>query len=365
MKIGVVSNMNLRARPHLYRIVESISNHGSAVVFFGLEDEDTVSLKNLEHKCVHKRKSRYGFLIEMIVQFKAVFFVTKRSYLDLIIATHPYSLLLVTSVTRFRRNLKIIYYPGELYDARNLWHLRLIEHICYGSVGSLIVPNKPRLEYLINKYGERRGFILPNSTKDFPHFSRKNRNTGKDKLRLVYLGTSNIERRCLDTLISAIDKYSGDIELKLALGGRENNILKVKNLLINAVNSSRFHLLDYIPYPGHFEHMVDADVGVMLYHPDVSLNYKFCEPNKLYEYTMMGLAVLSSDQEHLKAEVDHFNFGVTVDPLSEVAILQGLKKLHRLKNNESNKRARLWFKDRGNYSKHSENLITWLTNEAR
>jgi glycosyltransferase involved in cell wall biosynthesis len=358
MKILLVSNTEFRKRPHLVRLVNLLVSRGIDVSFLGVGKDNIASegINNIQHLKVSG--DRLNLLFIPLIQANII---TRAKKLDIIIATHPYSLLSSTLSRIFQgQAVPICYYPGEIYDGSGLWHLRLIEKMCFSSVKSIISPNIPRLDYLVQRFGDRPYFILPNSTPDMSEFSNYVPASSDREMRLIYLGTSNVIRRCLDTLIMAVDKANFNVSLMIAVGGREENINEIKGLISNTVNQDRFEFLDYVQYPRHFDYMKSADVGVMLYHPDISLNYKFCEPNKLYEYSMMSLPVISSNHEHLVEKVEKYDFGVCVDPLSVDSILDGLQRIKKSDMMHLRKNARNWFLDHGSYKIHTENLINWI-----
>ena len=59
------------------------------------------------------------------------------------------------------------------------------------------------------------------------------------------------------------------------------------------------------------EYTASADVGIC-YIQDSSLSYRYCMPNKLFEYIMAGLPVMISDLPEMKRVVDAHRIGVTV-----------------------------------------------------
>ena len=68
-----------------------------------------------------------------------------------------------------------------------------------------------------------------------------------------------------------------------------------------------------------------ADVGLALLHPDS--NYMRSLPTKMFEYMMMGKAVVVSDFPLWKQILDDAQCGIAVDPLSPTAALDAVKRL--------------------------------------
>lgn len=56
----------------------------------------------------------------------------------------------------------------------------------------------------------------------------------------------------------------------------------------------RIHLKPLIPYEQMFDYLLCADIGVMLYQPDIQ-NHIFAFPMKMYDYMLAGLPVIGPD----------------------------------------------------------------------
>jgi glycosyltransferase involved in cell wall biosynthesis len=71
---------------------------------------------------------------------------------------------------------------------------------------------------------------------------------------------------------------------------------------------------------------VDADMGFILFR-NTCLNHYYSLPNKLYEYMMAGVPIVSSDFPELRRVIDHAGSGVTVNPDSRNSIAAAVEKL--------------------------------------
>jgi len=70
----------------------------------------------------------------------------------------------------------------------------------------------------------------------------------------------------------------------------------------------------------------EADIGVIPYVP-VSLNNRFCLPNKLFEYMMAGLAIAGSDLPELRRIILGHDLGVVFNPEDPQDIARALNEL--------------------------------------
>ncbi|MFA7289613.1 MAG: glycosyltransferase [Melioribacteraceae bacterium] len=69
-----------------------------------------------------------------------------------------------------------------------------------------------------------------------------------------------------------------------------------------------------------------ADIGIALIE-NISVSYYHALPNKLFEYIMAGLPVLSCPLPQMKKIVEEYNAGIIADPDNEDEVISGIKKL--------------------------------------
>ena len=69
-----------------------------------------------------------------------------------------------------------------------------------------------------------------------------------------------------------------------------------------------------------------ADLGFCLIE-DLCLSYRYCLPNKFFEYAMAGLPILVSDLPEMRKLVEQYDCGVVCESLTPDGIVNGLKKL--------------------------------------
>ena len=84
----------------------------------------------------------------------------------------------------------------------------------------------------------------------------------------------------------------------------------------------------------------DANMGLLFYE-DISLNHRYCLPNKLFDYFMAGLPVLASSQlTEVRGIVAQYNAGMSVpnNPAEIIAAVESIdtSKISRFKKNLGN-----------------------------
>ena len=107
--------------------------------------------------------------------------------------------------------------------------------------------------------------------------------------------------------------------------------------IVNVLN--KVVVVPRVPYEELREYTASADIGVLFYRNDCRNNY-YCAPNKVHEYMMMGLPVITCDYPGIKKIVEQENVGLCVNPEQPKAIAEAIHTLvrnqelyHRMKQN--------------------------------
>ncbi|HTK05715.1 MAG TPA: glycosyltransferase family 4 protein [Ktedonobacteraceae bacterium] len=89
----------------------------------------------------------------------------------------------------------------------------------------------------------------------------------------------------------------------------------------------RIKVIPPVPYHELLSWTASADVGLIVYSPDHSLNVRMCLPNKLFEYLMAGLPVLATSLEAVADMLNTYHVGRVVDSLEPGEIAAALNQL--------------------------------------
>lgn len=286
---------------------------------------------------------------------------------DIVIAYNPYALL-ASFLSGIEREVPLVYYSAELFDARRYWPQRLCERISRKSIDGLVVCQQDRGRLLQKRLDlNSPTLVVPNSC--FDHYStiqRQNQcvtHSHSKPIVFIYQGANHLDRRYLCELVNAFGNVDAEVLLRLALVGNLGNTTRLRKLTEDTRYPNHFEFVDSVPYPQHFAAAYRCDAGIMLYHRDISLNYRYCAPNKLYEYAMLGLPVLSSNQDHLKREIEGNGFGLCVDPEDSASLTEAVIQMtNTVKLQEMALRARQWYEKFGRYESAAAHLENWCTN---
>lgn len=378
-KFCILNNKPVKDRPRIGRAVSYLcDNNWDGHIYSIAEEDKRPNLKPGSKKScnIQVRKTRtcnnlygIGTLIEILHQLIAVV-KNYRDNWDVIIACHPFTLISGCAV-KFLSNTKIVYYPPELYSGRPFWgthwHTQACERIFKFFVDGIIHIQKDRKEIIESELKvDVPSVIIPNATYDYyKHLNKTKKREWSKPLTMLYQGTSHPERRCLPQLIDAVGRFRNDVVLKMALYPKEENIEKIKNMVHNTHNPGNFVFHQWMEYPNHFELSLHSHIGVMMYSNNGGINHKYCTPNKLYGYPMMGLPILASSQKVLQKTVEGNGIGVCVDQQSADAIYEAVRSLMDTGGlQRMGERARAWYLNNGKYDKYGEKLEKWLSKVA-
>ncbi|MDQ2903654.1 MAG: glycosyltransferase family 4 protein [Chloroflexota bacterium] len=110
--------------------------------------------------------------------------------------------------------------------------------------------------------------------------------------------------RCLDRLVSAAKFLAPNIVIVIMGEDQVPTRSQLEALIASEQVADRVKLLPPVPYTELLEWTASADIGLTIFPPEYSLSIRFTLPNKLFEYLMAGLPVLSSQLDAV-AEVIH------------------------------------------------------------
>jgi glycosyltransferase involved in cell wall biosynthesis len=375
--ICIISDYPLEQRPHLKRMAIYLNHIGWGVNVISLGGNTSISephesysdSDSINISIVKKSKLRLfklNIILDLISLFRRVI-QYQNSENCIYISTHPYTQL-VCHLAKVNRRGSLVYYSAELWDTKRYILQKLLEKFSSYSIDRWIVSNDERKKIIIEQFSKARCIhVVPNSCFDYYSYAQLKsgqiEHINQKQITYIYQGTCDIYRRKLKEIIYGFSRVGSDVRLLLALGGaaKEQVTLELKKYMESLDYSKNIKFLDFVQYPEHFIVAKKADVGIMFYDIDASLNYRYCAPNKLYEYAMLGLPILSSQQDHLSVEIEGNNFGKCIDPKDPDQVVTGIKYFmdsHRRASMSKN--ARLWFLAGQSYDRHGGLLSEWL-----
>ena len=304
----------------------SLREDGFSVSVIGF---DWFSLKenHIEKKLKIFRIYKTKFSLLFYLQYNLILFKELlKADAHIFFAEDFYTLPLVTffaklkSAKVFYNSREIYAYIGGLHSRPNLQRvITSIERFFIKKVDLVMTTGEMDSEFLEKFYSLPKTTVVrniplyqkPTSKVDF----RKQYGIASDKMILLYQGVI-IPGRGIPIIIEALAKLPNAILVLLGDGDQKENYLNhakkfgVENRVIFAGSFKQNELINYT---------AAADVGLSLIE-NISISYYHALPNKLFEYIMAELPVLSSNLPQMKNIVDTYQVGevINIDSSDEI-----------------------------------------------
>jgi glycosyltransferase involved in cell wall biosynthesis len=133
--------------------------------------------------------------------------------------------------------------------------------------------------------------------------------------------------RSLDLLVRAAHYLDPEIAIVLLGKGLGNAAEELEQLIAAEQVGDRVKLLPAVPYDELLSWTASADLGLLVASPDYSLNVRMFLPNKLFEYIMAGVPVLTSALPAVVELVQAYGLGKVVETLTPQAIARTINEM--------------------------------------
>ncbi len=145
----------------------------------------------------------------------------------------------------------------------------------------------------------------------------------KNQIILIYAGMLS-EDRGIKQMVEAIyylEEYSRLVLIgKFVYPDFEEEVKKIAD--------KRVEFIGQIPYEKVFEYLINADIGMILFHPTPNNIAAACgRNNKTYEYMSAGLPIIAPNIPGWKEMIEDGGYGIVVDPQDPEDIAGGIKRL--------------------------------------
>lgn len=207
----------------------------------------------------------------------------------------------------------------EAIDQRlKKWIWAAIERKCLSAANIVFHAESNRMRIYSERYPQLKGKrqIL---VENFPPFAPQNLQKPRpgDQIRVVYLGGFGAGR-FTDEIIKTFSEISSDYKLDIVGYGCPDYVERIKADLLNR-NVSNVRILPAIPHAEILDFLSDYDIGLAFYR-NTNLNNYYCAPNKVYDYLMAGLPVITNDYPGLIDVVERNSVGACVSSVDNVHI---------------------------------------------
>jgi glycosyltransferase involved in cell wall biosynthesis len=353
---------SVRRTPRTMLSVTALKEAGFVVSVVDIEDErsqtneniDGVSFKHVKtsSKFLNTRFRRWA-LIKALLLFVRSTLLLLRTPAD-IYHVHDCTALPACYIAARLRRKPLIFHAHELpiseLDVPKRRWLRLLltpllAHMLSRCTAGIAA--SPYYEQVLReRYGLSKVALLLNVS-PYQHVEKSDRLRqclGLDPSVRVALYQGNIQPdRRLDILIRSAAFLEENNVVVMMGSGIEPTISEIKALIASEGLADRVKILPPVPYEELLDWTASADIGLTLIPPDGTLNMRTCLPNKLFEYLMAGLPVLTSPMEAVAPLVTSYDVGQVAPSLEAEdlgaainAILKDAASLSRMHRNALN-----------------------------
>lgn len=257
---------------------------------------------------------------------------------DLYIAEDIYTLPLISIIGRIRK-ARVIFNSREIYShiggLSNKPFIQKIvsavEKVFITKVHLVLTTGGMDSEFIEKKYNISNTLVIRNlpfyrqSTQ--PIDFRKKYNLTKEEIILLYQGVI-LKGRGIGRIIQAMKNLPRTVFILLGEGEQKNNYRKLAEEC--GVDDRVFFEGTY-PQKELINYTAGGDIGICIIE-NISLSYYHALPNKLFEYIMAGLPVISSILPQLKKIIDDYQVGEIVD-IEQGELIE--EKIIKLINNQN------------------------------
>jgi glycosyltransferase involved in cell wall biosynthesis len=260
------------------------------------------------------------------------FRVALKSKADLYVA-HDLPTLLPTLVAGKVCGKPVVYHAHELWSEMHekvqfagVW--RLLDRLLVPLCDVVVTPDEHLSMIYRDEFGAKN---VPLTVHNCPPYREPmksnrlreelNRRGVEFKTIVLYQGLVD-SSRCIEEMAEASRRFNDGIILVIVGGGFKQwaNPAEVLRTYENIVVLPRVAYEDLVPFTA------SADIGLLFYRNNCRNNY-FCAPNKLHEYMMMGLPVVTCNYPGVRKVVESENVGYCVDPANPEQIAEAINRL--------------------------------------
>ncbi len=326
--VSVTSDLETDKR--VARTCEALHEENYDVIVIGRRKRSSSALKKQNYKC-----RRMRMLFEKEIWFYAEFNLRLFFYLlfhraDILYANDLDTLLPNFLISKIKR-IPIIYDSHEYFTevpelaentfAKRFW-LRIEEWI-FPKLKNVITVCDSIARIYVQKYRVQvhviRNLPLMSDCEKHPNIHFLENETRKI---LLYQGAVNKDRG-LEEAISAMQFLENAYLIIIGIGDEYKNL---QEKVVRENLSDRVLFMGRIPYDELSSYTCRADIGLSLEKP-TNLNYRYCLPNKLFDYIHGGVPVLVSDLPEMRNIVELYHVGKLLPEITPEAIATYIQDL--------------------------------------
>jgi glycogen synthase len=200
-------------------------------------------------------------------------------------------------------------------------NIRVLEAALIGEAAHVVTIGPGLADALRRLYGERiNALTIVRNLPDLP--AQVTARTPDGQIRLAYAGLIRPDRR-IDVMIAALARLDSRFRLQITGFGPPSHVAMLKSLAAAQGVGGRVDWHPAVPPSELVAHLGKADIGLFLSDGEHG-QQRFALPNKIFEYTAAGLAIVSSGSGDVEALLARHGQGAclnSADPDALAALL--------------------------------------------
>jgi glycosyltransferase involved in cell wall biosynthesis len=220
-----------------------------------------------------------------------------------------------------RPEIKLIFDNNELQiesisSSRKKLIWRMLHNHAVRSCDIIIHAEGNRMRYFKERYpgSDKPQEVIEN----FPFLRREHAERKRtEEVKVVYLGGFGSER-FTEEIIDSFAKLPARMKLDIIGFGRAEYVARVKRR-IEELGATNVRLLPEVPHARIPEVLAEYHIGLAFYR-NTNLNNYYCAPNKVYDYLMNGIPIITNAYPGLLDVIAKHRVGVCVDEVDAESI---------------------------------------------
>ncbi len=346
-RVGMHVLGTARTDPRVLRSAIALIEAGYAVTLIDIEGDATRPAREMLHGVLLQHIIMPGwfnyskhfdpmFLVRAVLVLVQSFWLLLQSHADIYHAHDVMTLPAGFSASLLRRK-PLIFDSHELplYDLSARWIglKTLFKHFLLYVIprcSAVITVSQPIADEIRSRYGCRDVTLVRN----IPEYQEVKKN---DQLRqqlalgpqvriALYQGALQPDRG-LDAVVRAAKFLDPDIVVVLMGRAMRDSQQQLESLIEQEGVTQTVKILPAIPFSQLLQCTASADIGLVVLPPTYSFSIRMCLPNKLFEYMMAGLPILTSSLDAVVQIVEGYDVGRVVTDLTPQTIASAMNEM--------------------------------------
>ena len=325
MKRAIILVTNdIEADQRVAKMAGTISTMGFEIVVVGILRPQSCKNFASSHTVVRFRMPfQIGPLFYLFFNMRAFFYLLFHRA-DVVMACDT-DTLLAARLVKLVKGYWLVFDAHELFldlpeligpsrrFTRAVWSM--IERSCISGVDTAITVSEGVAKEYARRYGKSFSVV-----RNVPLSVSNTKTNRSERNIIIYQGAINVGRG-IELLCEAM-RFLPDAELWIAgTGSLDNTIAGLAKPLIEL---GRIKLLGRIAPDALREITAKASVGVSL-EEDMGLSYRYCLPNKLFDYVAAEIPVLVSDLPEMRKLVEGYRIGLVLKERTPYALADSIR----------------------------------------